>query len=255
MRALHADAREEFVTRGFTVLRGAFSPEVAARCRAALWREMDADPDDPGTWVSPVEHLKRVFSDGPFAQALTPRLYGAFDDLLGEGRYHPLTGLGWWPVAFPGFDAPPWQPPESGWHIDGIQFHHHLSSPDQALLPLFLFSEIEPGDGGTAVAVGSLRHTARILAESEPDGLDVHTLGQRVRACPRGEVVELTGAPGDVALLHPFMLHARSPNTGSRVRFVCNPCVRYREPMRLTPGAGPPLSAVEQAIALALAQQ
>lgn len=232
-KALSVDQVEEFMHRGFTLLRGAFSPATAAACRARLWAEMAAKEHDPSTWTQPVVHLKVCYGDGPFGQAISRRYLDACDDLMGEGRYVPTTALGWWPVSFPGFDAPPWRPPETGWHVDGIQFHHHIDSEVQGLLPLFLFSDIAPGGGGTVLAVGSHRITARVLRDSEPDGLDVHELTRRVAAAPRGEVVEITGSAGDIALSHPFILHARGPNTSSSVRFICNPCVSFRQRMNI----------------------
>lgn len=122
------------------------------------------------------------------------------------------------------------------------------------MLPIFLLSDIAPGGGGTAVSVGSHKITARILRDAEPDGLHVNELAKRVLAAdPRDRVVELTGKAGDVALHHPFMLHARSPNTGDSVRFICNPCITLKEKMTVDPSAPGDRSPVERAIISALA--
>jgi hypothetical protein len=45
-------------------------------------------------------------------------------------------------------------------------------------------------------------------------------------------VVELTAAPGDVFLCHPFLYHAASPNHSGRPRFMCNRHTPLSEPMR-----------------------
>lgn len=147
---------------------------------------------------------------------------------------------------------PPWRPPDSGWHVDGIQFHHHLTSRDQGLLPIYLLSDINPGDGGTAVRLGSHHVTARILRDSEPQGLDVHQLAKQVETESKGRIIEVIGRAGDVSLMNPFMLHSGSSNTGNSVRFICNPCLRLHEPMRLDPTPNRPLSPVETAIARAI---
>lgn len=45
---------EAFVRDGFVRLRGAFSSETAAACRALIWRRLAADgilESDPRTWV------------------------------------------------------------------------------------------------------------------------------------------------------------------------------------------------------------
>ena len=243
---------EEFVERGYTLVRDAFSAETARQARAALWKRLALSPDDPAGWTRPMMHIRESYAEGPFGAIWTERLLSAIADLAGAGRFKRPTSVGWWPVAFPGFDKPPWTPPDSGWHIDGIQFHHHVDSADQGLLPILIFSEIEPGGGGTAVSVGSHKITARILAEAEPDGLVVGELTRRVNAHPRQTVAEVTGMPGEAALLHPFMLHARSPNTGSRVRFICNPCIRLKEKMNLARDDPDDYSPVERAIAQAL---
>lgn len=245
---------EQFIEDGYVIVREAFPSSVAAQVREVLWKELGLSPDDRAGWKKNLISLQKVFTGPPFAGAFTPRLAGALDDLMGAGRYHPPTGLGWWPVAFPGFEPPPWKPPTTGWHVDGIQFHHHVDSADQGMLPIFLLSDIAPGGGGTAVSVGSHKITARILRAAEPDGLHVNELAKRVIAAdPRDRVVELTGKAGDVALHHPFMLHARSPNTGDAVRFICNPCITLREKMTVTAGAPGVRSPVERAIIESLA--
>lgn len=245
---------EQFIEDGFVIIRDAFPAAIAVEVRALLWKELGLSPDDRSGWTKNLVSLQKVFHGPPFSGAFTDRLTGALDQLMGSGRYHPPTGLGWWPVAFPGFEKAPWTPPATGWHVDGIQFHHHVDSADQGMLPIFLLSDIAPGGGGTAVSVGSHKITARILQAAEPDGLHVNELAKRVMAAdPRNRVVELTGRAGDVALHHPFMLHARSPNTGNSVRFICNPCITLKEKMTVSATAPGVRSPVEQAIIGALA--
>lgn len=200
---------EQFVTDGYFMVRGAFSRAAAKAVRDELWKQTGLDPDNPASWTEPVVHLKTVLK-GPAVDAVfTPRLLAAFDDLMGAGRWEYLPQLGWWPISFPGFAEPPWQEPTGGWHVDGQQFHHHLNSRDQGLLSIFLFSDIAPGDGGTALSPGSHKIAARVLQEAEPEGLDVYELLKRVNTHPRERIIECTGEAGDVALMHPFMSHAR----------------------------------------------
>ena len=44
--------------------------------------------------------------------------------------------------------------------------------------------------------------------------------------------VETTGRLGDVVLMHPFMLHAVSQNHRGTARFITNPPIALKEPMR-----------------------
>jgi hypothetical protein len=240
---------DQFVERGHCIVKGAFPQALADRALDQVWAELPCDRDDPTTWTERFHHVPKAFDGGPFTASWTDRVHDAFDDLLGEGRWNRRTEQGWWPVIFPGFDAGPWRPPADGWHVDGQQFHHHVDSPDQALLPIFVWSDIGPGDGGTAIAEGSHRVTARILAEHEPAGLDHVTLTNLVAAEPRPSVVEANAEAGDVVLLHPFVLHTGSANTGTRVRFITNPCITFKDPMDLRS----PTSVVERSIADAVA--
>lgn len=245
---------DDFVRDGYLLLREAFPRTTAAACRRVLWDDLGLSPDPPRGWQEYRRHLQVTHGEDCFMAAFTPRVTAAFDQLLGPGRWRLPTGLGWWPITFPGFRRGPWRPPVSGWHVDGIQFHHHVNSPDQGLLPIFLFSDLGPGDGGTVFAPGSHRLTAKVLAQSEPDGLDCQELGRRVHREPWEHVIEANGEAGDVLLLHPFMSHAGSDNCGQRVRFLCNPCISLKAPMRVGKGIPPrpEHSPVERAIAEAL---
>jgi len=246
---------DEFISDGYTIVREAFSASTAEAIRDFLWNELASrgtHRDDPSTWTEAVVHIAKTYTDEPFASAWTEKLYLAFDDVMGEGRYTAPVGLGWWPVSFPHIDPAPWAPPTRGWHIDGIQFHHHIDSPDQGLLPLFILSDIKPQGGGTAVSAGSHRLAARILADAEPSGLTHQELTDRMLSHPIENVRELTGNAGDVVLVHPFVLHARSPNTGDAVRFICNPCIPLKEPMNLQRAKTSEYSPVELAIVNAL---
>jgi len=254
-KVLTSNEIDQFMEEGYVVLHEAFPASVGARIRERLWQELGLRPDDPAGWKESIVHLTKSFEGPPFSEAFTDRLIGAMDDTMGEGRWK--TGrrsLGWWPVSFPGFEKPPWQIPTEGWHIDGQQFHHHIHSPDQGLLSIFILSDIGPGDGGTAIDLGSHKIAARILNEAEPAGLEVGELCGRMAKHPFKKVVEIQGRVGDVALMHPFMRHTRSANTGKSVRFICNPCFSLKEPMNLKRANAEDYSPVERAIVEALAQ-
>ena len=252
LKVLTPSEIEQFIRDGYVVLREAFPRSVAAAVRDVLWHKLNISPTDRSAWTKPVVHLQKTFDEPPFSAAFTERLWSGYDDVMGEERYQRYQGLGWWPVAFPGFDAPPWRAPEGGWHVDGIQFHHRIYSRDQGLLPIFVFSDIGPGDGGTAVDAGSHLRTARILAAAEPAGLTIQELSKKVNETRPDRPIEMTGRAGDVVLLHPFMLHTRSANTGNSVRFICNPCVVLKEHMNLKRANTDEYSPVERAIVNAL---
>jgi hypothetical protein len=255
LQALTPAQVEQFVEDGYTLLREAFPRDVAAAVRRAVLAKIDASEDDPKTWTQPRKHIADAYGGEPFISAITPRFEAALDDLMGAGRWVPLTNLGWWPVLFPGFDAPPWKALDAEWHIDGGFFHHHVDSAEQGMLPIFVFSDIDPGDGGTAISVGSHKVAARVLRDAVPDGLAQGELGRRVREEHfrlKLEVREVHARAGDIAMIHPFMLHTVSTNTGPRVRVICNPHVDYKERTNVLRDPARAVSPVEVAILRAI---
>lgn len=110
------------------------------------------------------------------------------------------------------------------------------------LVPIFLFSDVREGGGGTALCQGSHKWVARLLREAGPAGMDAAELIRRGQAWVEGEeggcrVVETVGEAGDVMFTHPFLLHGRSRNNAAvpvgggeeGVRFMCHPGVALRE--------------------------
>ena len=240
----------EFETKGFTIVRNAFSSDIAKQIREELlWPLVESDgtilKNNSNTWPYR-KGLKDILQSDD--QVISNKLIVAIDQLLGESCWDIKTlALGWWVVTFPESclqttdlgvqptDLETWGA-RGKWHVDGAHFLHSADSPEQGLLPVFLFSNIEAGDGGTALAVGSHLRVAQLLLE-ESDGIPGGDLSQRAREIPGilNQVEEVTGNAGDVALLHPFLLHAISRNLGNKgvdsVRFICNPCVRLKNSM------------------------
>lgn len=236
--------REQFIDEGLVVLRRGFDRGVAEKGRAFLWREIGLSEADPSAWDKDIIHVQKNFRGPPFERVLNPRLRAAFEELMGAGRGVLHEAFGWWPVLFPGFPGP------GGWHVDG-HFHHHLSSAEQGLVTLYLFSDVGAGDGGTPVVRGSHRVVAQLLAASEPGGLSAAELAARLPQPEPSQIVCVEGEAGDVAMLHPFVIHGFGPNAGTRVRFACNPQYPLRERMSLERSDGDH-SPVEEAIRRAI---
>jgi hypothetical protein len=255
-KVLTPDQVEQFVEEGYTILREAFPRKIAHEVRKFILERDGVREDDPRTWTKHFRHLTESFRGEPFMSCYSPRYNAAMDDLMGEGRWIPLDCMGWWPAIFPGFDTGPWRVHARGWHVDGSGFHHHVDSPEQGMLPIFLFSDIGPGDGGTAIALRSHKVTARALHFSEPVGLSDMNVSTPARAAVDSfKQIEVQGLAGDVALLHPFMLHAVSTNVGDHIRLICNPATHFRERMNVTGDPARPVSAVEHAIIRALREE
>jgi len=257
--ALSAAQLDAFITDGFVRIDNAFSADLAAQGRAILWADTGCDPNDPATWTKPVIRLGN-YSQPPFvAAANTPVLRTAFDQLVGSGRWLPQGNLGTFPVRFPSPD----DPGDAGWHIDVsfgweenaadfLSWRANVSSRGRALLMLFLFSQVGEKDAPTRIRVGSHLDIARQLAPAGDAGLTLRELAADdfAGSAHRPEVLA-TGSPGTVYLCHPFLVHAAQPHRGTEPRFMAQPPLLPREPLRLERPDGD-YSPVEVAIRRAL---
>uniref|UniRef100_UPI00245864CD LysR family substrate-binding domain-containing protein n=1 Tax=Nocardia farcinica TaxID=37329 RepID=UPI00245864CD len=135
-------------------------PHTAAACRALVWRELGADPDDPATWPGPVATLGDLDRPPFLTAANTPALHTAFDTLVGAGRWQRRTTLGGFVIRFPAPDPSV----VDGWHVDVsfpgadsdpgdyLTWRANVVSRDRALLMLFLFTDVGEADAPTRLA-------------------------------------------------------------------------------------------------------
>jgi hypothetical protein len=238
------DEVERFVVDGFVHLRHVVPPGVAAAGRRVLWRDLGLDVDDPASWTEPVVRI--VPSDaGPFQAAFdNPRLFAAFDRLVGAGRWLPRPDLGLVVVRFPH----PADPGDTGWHIDSsfppddvvadtLDFSHwrvNVFSRGRALLMLFLLSDTGPDDAPTRIRVGSHLDVPPLLSAAGPHGMNGTDASVLAAGASAGRPTVLaTGAAGDVYLCHPFLVHGAQPLRGPRPRFLAQPPLAGREPFVL----------------------
>lgn len=228
-----------FIERGFVRLDHAFSPVLAEEARAILWRDLGCDPGDPSSWTKPVIRLG-MYTYTPFvAAANTPRLHGAFDQLVGAGRWLPCRAMGTFPVRFPS----PEDPGDAGWHVDVsfgfddpdfMNWRVNLASKGRALLMLFLFSDVGEDDAPTRVRAGSHLDIARQLAPAGEAGLSLRELAaDGFAGSAEREEVLATGAAGTVYLCHPFLVHSAQPHRGKTPRFMAQPPLLPRVPLHL----------------------
>jgi ectoine hydroxylase-related dioxygenase (phytanoyl-CoA dioxygenase family) len=123
-----------------------------------------------------------------------------------------------------------------GWHKDGWHYRHFLDSPQQGLLLAYIYSDLSPESGGTQMCVDSVGVVARLLAR-HPEGIHPDTVYSyikpyMVREC--SEFQELTGEAGDLAIMHPYMVHRVAGNASGRVRFGQFPSLKLSQPMRFS---------------------
>lgn len=257
MEGLSQNQIEHFIREGFVRLDRAFPRTLADEAREILWRDTRCEPDNPASWTQPVIRLGD-YAQEPFRAAVnTPCLHRAFDQLVGAGRWLPRGSLGTFPVRFPSAE----DPGDAGWHVDAsfgwespefLDWRVNVSSKGRALLMLFLFSDVSDADAPTRIRAGSHVDIARQLLPAGEEGLTLRQLAANGFEETAGRLqVQATGEAGAVYLCHPFVVHAAQPHRGKVPRFMAQPALLPKEPIRLEREDGA-YSPVEQAIRLAL---
>jgi Phytanoyl-CoA dioxygenase (PhyH) len=249
------DDVEQFIELGYCTLPDAFTRAQAdAACRC-LWRRIEEKSEirqaDPATWPA-VYDIEEHLRQPEVVESFSDRLAAAIEDLVGSGRWSGQRQWGLWPVNFSyGTDWAPGQLPQTGWHIDGNWFEHAINTPKQGLLIIGLFTDIEPGWGGTVMALGSHKRTAKVLSRHYR-GISHRQLFKEVLAEPIGNFHQVTGAAGTAVLAHPFLFHNRGPKHGGPPRVISNTEASLNFPLELYRRDPAQYSVLERSIKLAL---
>ncbi|KAI1338043.1 hypothetical protein F5Y15DRAFT_417477 [Xylariaceae sp. FL0016] len=237
-----------FLANGYVKLNSCFTREQAQQVTEGVWTRLGMSPTDKSTWTKHRVNMPwhRTFDAATFA----PKAWAAICALCGgEDRVAPasrdwrdscIVNLG--TAEGEGRPVPPKALRE--WHVDGDFFVHYLDSPEQALLVIPLFTDVEPQGGGTLICPEAVPKVARWLYE-HPDGVSPRMVPRGrpdfdernlqwytdlVNGCSDDGFVEACGKVGDVYLLHPFMVHSATSNALRRIRIITNPPVSLKQP-------------------------
>lgn len=241
---LSASQYDEFERTGLLRLPGAI-PDVAAMC-ARIWdyllEERGISRADPATWPADgrMSGLQGVGRHGELDPIGSSVLRAALDDLLGKGRWLEPRTWGRLLLTFPNRESIEWDVPLGAWHNDFMPFQAEAGL--RAVQLFALLNEVRPQGGGTLVLRGSHRLVAK---HADPAGDGPHPRELRrdlgsahpwLRELWRGasdsvrdrtqrfmaedtvlddvplRVVELSGSPGDVFLMHCDTFHVAAPN-------------------------------------------
>ncbi|MCX6381616.1 MAG: hypothetical protein NT023_19430 [Armatimonadetes bacterium] len=248
--ALTKEQVNHFLAHGHVVLHNCFSREAAEELVCDAYQQLGYDRHNPATWEKPLVFMYP--SVQPPLREFAPKVWDAICQLIGseERCTNPTRSVGQWVINFWRGRDEEWVPPSpqvEGWHVDGNFFRHFLDSSEQGLLVVPLFSDVAERGGGTVLAADSVPIVARFLLEHpegvRPDEFDFANLVSQCR-----DFRELTGSVGDVALIHPFLLHSFSQNHSGKPRFITNLCISLKEPMEFNRADPLCFSPVEQAI-------
>jgi hypothetical protein len=253
---LHPQQIQSFIDDGFIRIDDAFSTDIASEARNILWQDLPGNPHDSSTWTQPVIWLG-MYTQLPFIEAAnTPILHGAFDQLVGKGKWIPCMSMGAFPIRFPSaVDSG-----DTGWHVDagvaGVDPSDYfgarinVNSKGRALLMLFLFSDVSEFDAPTRILKGSHLDVARLLKPKGEAGLSFMELATKLQEPPAKPEVLATGKAGTVYLCHPFLVHAAQQHRGLAPKFMAQPPLLLKSDFDID-GSGP-FSPVEEAIRIAL---
>jgi hypothetical protein len=248
---------DHFIAKGYVKIESAFPPEVAKEWADRCFDRLGYNPDDPSTWAE-----QRIHMGGDQyveVKEFAPRAYDAICDLVGgEDRLglpcrwsdHFIVNLGIRADE-------PWEPagPQTpGWHKDGDFFRHFLDSPEQGLLVFVNWIEVVHLGGPTYIATDSVPVVSKFLAE-HPEGVLPNEFDFKALVGKCNDFEEAVAQPGDVYLLHPFLLHAASQNPLRRIRIITNPPVHLNEPMNFNRETRDDYSPVEKAILVGLGRE
>ena len=127
---------DAFLENGFVCLPGAVPSALAKEIREQAALLLTGGPTEPWRLGQ-----ASVYDMPLLIEAVTPAVRAAFDALAGQGRWH-LAAIWGFPTRFPG-RCP------AQWHIDGDWFTHHVTSGEQVLTPIFLWSDVGVDDSPT----------------------------------------------------------------------------------------------------------
>jgi hypothetical protein len=255
---LTAEQRNEFELRGIVRLPGAVDVQRVGELRAriqALVAERELAPTGSGPWLGVYPSLTApVAKRHGFAELWGPTVLGTLDELLGAGRWHVPKCAGQILTLTSPQPAQPWRVPDKSWHLDYVAPGAAAELPGAQ--PFLCIDRVGSRGGATLVAAGLPRLIDAIRRHQGPEweGRSADVRKAVVREVPwfrelcsvrPGEdriarfvekptpfegselqVVELTGEPGDVWLMHPWMLHAPSANCSERPRMVLTERIR-----------------------------
>jgi hypothetical protein len=248
---------DNFIEEGFCTLRGAFTSQQAAAAADCVWRRMEEKAGirrgDASTWP-PAYDVEEHLTNPEVLACFNDHVAAAVEQLVGPGRWYGDRRWGFWPVNFSYGADLPYAYPTTSWHVDGNWFRHTVDCPKQGLLVIGLFTDIQPRWGGTILALGSHKRTARVLAKHR-DGISHSDLFQEVLSEPLGNFHEITGQAGDVVLAHPFMFHSRGYKHGGPPRIISNTEAGLHAPMNLARANSAEYSVLERSICQALKEE
>lgn len=169
--ALTDAQKDHFLQYGYVRIPDCFTREKAAEWTKDVWIRLGFSPTDKSTWTA--ERINMPSHRSEPVQTFAPKAWAAICELLGgEDRVDADSAI-WMDGFIVNLGTPEWEgrwpdhPKElDNWHVDGDFFVHYLDSPEQGLLVIPLFTDIQPHAGGTMVCPDAIPLIAKHLVRS-----------------------------------------------------------------------------------------
>jgi hypothetical protein len=163
---------DHFMRSGYVRVTACFSQAKATEWAGDVWSRLGYSPTDKSTWTNEMTWMGETKEEA--VKTFAPKAWAAICELLGgEDRIAPESAT-WNDALIVNLGSPEsegtWPHPADlpGWHVDGDFFTHFLDSPEQALLVIPLFSDIQDRAGGTMVCPDSLKLIAQHMVCGQP---------------------------------------------------------------------------------------
>lgn len=165
--ALSSDQKDHFMKYGYLHLTDCFSRAKAASWTDDMWIRLGYSPTDKSTWVS--ERINMPSHRSESAKTFAPKAWAAVCELVGGEDRISAESATWDDALIVNLGTEesegkiPCPKELPGWHVHGDFFVHFLDSPEQALLVIPLFSDIQKHGGGTMICPDAIPAVARYL--------------------------------------------------------------------------------------------
>jgi len=216
MPHLTAADKAFFKENGYLILHDLLSQQHVDDARSALWEGLDADRDNPDTWINAGPRVP-VPSSHPAIRAtvMESPVFTIAEELVGKGRLSPAAPGPH--LVFPSGESE-WTGPGHG-HLDG--YYTPTNGVPEGTVGLFhvgttiYVEDIVAQGGGFTIWPGTHRQAAEYFR--------THSLlsiqgGNSRDAFDLPEPLEVTGRAGTVCFWHGQMIHSGSKNSARNIR-------------------------------------
>ena len=220
MAVLTAAEVDQYTMESYLLVSGLIPENAAKTAQEAMWKLLEASPDDPKSWES-IKYAHRAYESPELLACYTRSFLAEAAQLSGDlaETFHVPTHA----YAINVFPTPgEWNWPRP--HIDhAIKEHGHKTFPRAFRIAAMTFLSDVPSHGGGTVVWPRSHALLHSIAMSDLARYEMMwTLNQELKGIDLGDPVEMTPKCGDVLFYSYLCAHAGSQNTSDRPRLALN---------------------------------